>query len=230
MNHTMTISDVRKKNNERFKRFYERHKEKLCEQKRNEYAELRKLNMTKKRIGIVYLITCLSNGNRYVGQTVRPLEKRWQVHIQRSQNSEYPLYRSIRKHGVDQFKIEPLEVTKEYDYTDRQHLQNELNQLEIKHIQLKRSFVDWNDGGYNLTTGGNCQILSDESIEKIRIAHLGKPLSEEHKQRIRSNSGGWKHTEETKRQISESKKGHKHSLETRKKIGDANRKRQFTET
>jgi len=44
-----------------------------------------------------------------------------------------------------------------------------LDELEIKHIANQRSFRDWNEGGYNLTTGGYAnRVVSAVTRQKLR--------------------------------------------------------------
>ena len=107
------------------------------------------------RQGIIYLITNTINDNKYVGQTVMQLNKRWLAHIQESKTySEHPLYRAINKYGIDNFKIRVLEECGE----------DILSEREIYWIKK----LDTYNRGYNATTGGesNCNIREDVK-EKI---------------------------------------------------------------
>lgn len=73
------------------------------------------------RQGTIYLITNLINENKYVGQTVMQLNKRWLAHIQESKTySERPLYRAINKYGIENFKIKILEECNEDVLSDRE--------------------------------------------------------------------------------------------------------------
>ena len=80
------------------------------------------------------------------------------------------------------------------------------------------------DGGEGLSGA----IRSEETREKLRIAHTGKILSAEHRQKIRENNLGKKHSEETKRKQSNAHKGENSILygkplseEHRKKISES---------
>lgn len=57
---------------------------------------------------LLYLITCACNGKLYVGQTVRSLEKRWYQHRMDSKRGQMTLYRAMRKHGFENFRIEQI--------------------------------------------------------------------------------------------------------------------------
>lgn len=93
------------------------------------------------RQGTIYLITNTINDNKYVGQTVMHLNKRWLAHIQESKtNTERPLYRAINKYGIENFKIKVLEECNE----------DILSEREIYWI----SKLDTYNKGYNATTGG----------------------------------------------------------------------------
>jgi group I intron endonuclease len=61
----------------------------------------------------IYQIKNLINGHCYVGQSM-DIEKRWEDHTYTVNNSKllayhYPLYRAIRKHGIDNFYFTVLE-------------------------------------------------------------------------------------------------------------------------
>lgn len=93
------------------------------------------------RQGTIYLIENKINGNKYVGQTVMSLNKRWLAHIQESKTfSERPLYRAMNKYGLDNFNVKVLEETTEDKLSDR----------EIYWIEHFNSY----NRGYNATTGG----------------------------------------------------------------------------
>ena len=110
----------------------------------------------------IYKITNLINGKIYIGQS-QNIYKRWNAHQKRPFNSnstEYnsPLYRAIRKEGLDNFKMEIItECAKE-----------ELNELEIYYI--KKYNACNRKYGYNISIGGQNSIpkkLSDEEIARI---------------------------------------------------------------
>lgn len=111
--------------------------------------------------GKIYLITNNITGGRYVGQT-NNLQKRWRAHVR--SNRHVPLYYAFKKYGIENFKLEVLERT--LDLT-------KLDDLEIKHISSQRSFIDWNEGGYNLTTGGYAnRTVSEETRRKLHVANF----------------------------------------------------------
>ena len=92
----------------------------------------------------IYKITNLINQHSYIGQSVQ-IEKRWQRHQQDAFNEsskgyEYPLYKAIRKYGLECFNFEILETCK----------QEELNEREVYWITYYQSYIH----GYNQTPGG----------------------------------------------------------------------------
>lgn len=67
----------------------------------------------------IYMITCLSTGERYIGITVirgrafqGSVKARWEGHIYHAlvEGRDYPLQRAIRQHGPDSFNHELIEV------------------------------------------------------------------------------------------------------------------------
>lgn len=98
-------------------------------------------------MGDIYAIKRLDiNKIVYVGQTIRSYKKRWQQHKQVAKNadsSRYALYAAIQKLGVDNFY--PLLI----ENCDNSLL-NEKEQYWIKYYKTKVE-----DGGYNLTDGGD---------------------------------------------------------------------------
>lgn len=94
----------------------------------------------------VYKITNLVNDKCYIGQSVN-IEERWARHKNCAFNSnrkeyEYPLYRAIRKYGIENFSFD---VIKECD-------KEKLDGFEKYYIKYFKSHLY--EKGYNLTSGG----------------------------------------------------------------------------
>jgi group I intron endonuclease len=109
----------------------------------------------------IYKITNKINGKAYIGQSTN-IKRRWNVHKNASVNPngkcyEYPLYRAMRKYGLDNFTFEVVEECKK----------SELNEREIFYIQKYNTYAD----GYNQDNGGECarhyHKLSDDLVLKI---------------------------------------------------------------
>lgn len=120
----------------------------------------------------IYKITNKNTHKVYIGQTINPIEKRFQRHLNDAINNvlNTHLARSIRKHGVEAFEIELIDTASS---------QEELNLKEQKWIQEYNSTVS----GYNETDaiakcGGNTyQYKSNGELniirEKIRATKIG---------------------------------------------------------
>lgn len=120
----------------------------------------------------IYKITNIQNNKVYIGQTIRPVEKRFQRHINDAINNVLDTHfaRAIRKYGAENFKIEII------DTADNQE---DLNHREQYWIQYYSSTVH----GYNETDaiskcGGNTyQSKTKEETkvigEKIRKSKIG---------------------------------------------------------
>lgn len=147
--------------------------------------------------GVVYLITCLVNGKKYVGQTTQALDKR----INQHKYGDQYIDRAIRKYGWENFTVEVLKECKskeELDYWEKYF---------IKVLNTKRP------NGYNLTDGGegiSGLEFTAEHRKNISAARTGKPLSAEHRAKIGASISGEKnpffgktHTNKVRVQMSE---------------------------
>lgn len=90
----------------------------------------------------IYKITNLLNNKVYIGQS-RNISERWRSHRTKYQTQDYPLYRAIRKYGIDNFSFEVIEEC-EID---------KLNDREIYWIAYYNA--NNKNNGYNLTEGGS---------------------------------------------------------------------------
>lgn len=112
----------------------------------------------------IYKIENLVNGKIYIGQSTN-IEKRWTAHRTRpfNQNSnqyDSPLYRSIRKYGLENFSFVVLEETSIEDLDNR-----EKYWIEYYESNNKKN-------GYNLTDGGNSATstrLTREQADEIKL-------------------------------------------------------------
>lgn len=199
--------------------------------------------------GRIYCITCLANGKLYIGQTVKPIEKRWKHHIKYAQSGcQYKLHRAIRKYGVENFTVEEV-MWVEAD--DRQVLNSKLDFLErffIKRFNIRYDGFNMTDGGEGFSSGSLSSThrlnisrakkgkkrgnLSDEwkrkigeSCKNLPTPYKGKPLSQEHRRKI---SQGVREAYETGRKMKPNLKGsnnpfasRKHSEESKRKMREA---------
>lgn len=92
----------------------------------------------------VYQISNSVNDRLYVGLTVCSLAKRWREHKSAANlGVDKPLYRAMRKHGVENFKISLLYTASSIE---------DMREAELRFIKELKAHA--NDGGYNLTDHG----------------------------------------------------------------------------
>ena len=103
-------------------------------------------------MGFIYKITNRINNKIYIGQTARTLNIRWKEHKIASISSDRPLYKAMRKYGIDNFHIEILE---EIPNT----LLNEKETYWIKKLDSCNR-----DKGYNCNIGGDGNIVYDHQL------------------------------------------------------------------
>lgn len=162
---------------------------------------------------IIYKITNSINEKVYIGQTIKALNKRWVDHKQYALHkwgTNVYLYNAMRKHGIDNFKIEALVETNSQDM---------LNQLECVLIERYKN----EKRSYNIRGGGSNGKLSEETKRKLSEANKGKKHSEESKRKMSEARKGKKKSEETKRKMSEANKGKVFSEETKRKLSVVNK-------
>lgn len=128
------------------------------------------------KTGLIYKITNNISKHMYIGKTTRTIEYRWKQHIRdaRNPNKDTVLGRAITKYGKDAFTIEVIVSNVPVLF---------LNSFERYWINYYNTF---NGIGYNCTAGGDgtykvtpwnkgkTGVFSQETIEKMRNAKLGK--------------------------------------------------------
>ena len=119
---------------------------------------------------IVYVITNLINGKRYIGITEMALQKRWSAHKWGANSgSKTALHCAIRKYGSNNFKVAPI-VSALPGST-----RGDLCYLERLLISQENTMGPI---GYNLTPGDGVPAGTPNH-------NKGKPLSEEHREKLR---------------------------------------------
>lgn len=96
----------------------------------------------------IYKITNLINGKSYIGQSIN-IQKRFNAHKSaafnpKNKNYDFPLYRAIRKYGIENFKFEVLEECKK-------------SELDTKEVLYISQYKTHSKKGYNQDDGG-CQV------------------------------------------------------------------------
>lgn len=144
--------------------------------------------MARQKICGIYKITNLITNKVYIGQAV-DIKNRWACHRNHIQEKRTALQCAMYRYGIENFKFEILETCP----------RQQLNDLEIKYIQLYNSYIySENSNGYNMTTGGDSAFerrVSEETKQKIRKALTGRKIhiSEEGLQRRRQASKDIRH-------------------------------------
>lgn len=126
---------------------------------------------------IIYKITNKINNKVYIGLTTSTLEYKWSRHITESKNHNNTkhLYKSMRKYGLNNFKIEQIDETDDF---------HKMGLLERKYIKDYNSTDPMK--GYNLTAGGeknqydgNPQAkLKEDDVIKIREIYNSRTMSQ----------------------------------------------------
>ena len=149
----------------------------------------------------VYMHTSPS-GKKYIGMTGLKPKTRWDYGYGYRSNRYF--YGAIKKYGWDNIKHEILCS----GLTREEAIEKEIMLISI-HKCNNRKY------GYNIESGGKCNIVSEETKRKISEAHkgiatfTGKKHTQEAKDKIRMYRLGKKMSDETKEKISKANKGKK---------------------
>lgn len=108
--------------------------------------------------GIVYCATNKINNKKYIGQTVRELERRKQEHISNAKsNGKYAFHYALRNYGEENF---------EWGIIDTANNIEELDEKERYWIKFYNTYLD---GGYNMALGGQCNLSDNpEELSSMR--------------------------------------------------------------
>lgn len=107
-------------------------------------------------MGYIYKITNMVNNQKYIGQTVKTVEKRFTQH---KNNSNKPyffqlvLYKAFNKYGIENFKCETIEEVP--------------NELLDEREKYWIEYYDTYFNGYNSTIGGRSVQLYNWDIDDI---------------------------------------------------------------
>lgn len=108
--------------------------------------------------GIIYLVTHIESGKKYIGLTIQTLERRWKHHIEQAISgrikTEESLHHAIRKYGAEAFEIHQID-----EGTSKRDLEDKERCWIIKLKTLVPS-------GYNISTGG---VSGGSNRKKIDI-------------------------------------------------------------
>jgi len=113
--------------------------------------------------GIIYCALNTVNNKRYIGQTIRDLNKRKKEHISLANNgSKFAFHLAINKYGEDVFEWSTIDVADS---------QEELDSKESYWIE----FYDcYHSGGYNMSVGGQFNKKTDNNADYLSMMNGGK--------------------------------------------------------
>lgn len=144
--------------------------------------------------GEIYLLTNITNGKQYIGQTTRGARRRWSQHIlEAKQGTNRILCHAIRKYGAGAFTLAVIDTADNHD---------DLDAKEIYWIKTQGSL---SPGGYNLAKGGQRPPLNN--IEGTRQRNRSRVWSHESRARMRLAQLGKTASPETRAKLSDARKG-----------------------
>jgi len=170
----------------------------------------------------IYVFTNLSNGMKYVGQSINPKE-RYKQHLKDSKKDNLLFHNAIKKYGIEGFKFEVIEENILLSDIDNRE------KFWIKEFNSKKP------NGYNLTDGGEATFgyhHNAESKLKMSNARKGKFThyqTEETRKKISEGNKGRIQTDKAKLSFLAKMTGRKLSDEHKRKISDALKGRVFSE-
>ena len=135
-------------------------------------------------MGVIYQLTSPS-GKSYIGQTMRPIEKRMKEHF-KCPGCCIALENAIKKYGVHMEYEILIEVNDDL--------------LDLYEARMIDVYNTMEPHGYNIRAGGMASKHSKISCERMRQAKLG----------IKNHNFGKPRTDEAKNAISAAKSGDKH--------------------
>ena len=110
--------------------------------------------------GFIYIIKNTVNSKVYIGQTKNTVEQRWKEHLRHAQYGDQIINRAMKKHGIDKFYIETLEIC-DVDVLDER---------EIYYIDLYDSTDK--SKGYNVSIGGNTPKFKRKALSISDLVDL----------------------------------------------------------
>lgn len=112
--------------------------------------------------GFIYVIRNTINNKVYIGQTRIDVNTRWKEHLRHAKYGDQVINRAMRKHGVNNFYIETLEICS-LDVIDYR---------EIYYIDLYNSTDK--SKGYNVSIGGKTPKFKRKALSISELVDLYK--------------------------------------------------------
>lgn len=172
---------------------------------------------------IIYCATNRLNGKKYIGQTVKTMEKRRIEHLSGARNGCpcWYFHRAINKHGAENFKWEILM------YADSEKTLNDAEEIYIRVLRSQDKGI-----GYNIKFGGDNRRHAPETRKKISESKIGKKRNAETCMKMskwmkgrfagsKNPNFGKKYSAERCAEMSAARKGKKPNTQTRAKLSAA---------
>ena len=153
--------------------------------------------MNLKLVKVIYKIKNSINNKLYIGAT-NNVRLRWNRHKYNCRSgSNLPLYCDMRKYGIEQFSIEEIETTGNWENREK---------YWIKELKTQNKKF-----GYNIMPGGIYGVGTtwrnpEESIKKVIAKTKGKKRNKEFGEKLREMFKGRKVSQEQKEKISKTLK------------------------
>jgi group I intron endonuclease len=143
----------------------------------------------------IYKITN-PNGKIYIGQSIN-IERRWKKYKDWINHNQPKIFRSIKKHGIENHKFEIIEECDIFILDER----------ELYWKQYYLDILGWNNMLFCQLNDGNGGFRSEETKRKISESNKGRIFSEESKLKMKISRNKRNISKETGQKISQSKKG-----------------------
>lgn len=169
----------------------------------------------------VYRISCLPNGNCYIGSTI-DRDKRWYHHkrsLRRSNHHNLLLQRAWNKYGADAFQFEVIENVADASM---------LIEREAYWINELRPAFNRSLSTHAHSRGLKMGPLSEERRAKISRANTGKRHSEEERAKMRGRRVGVNLTAIQLANLRPREKGEPLSMSAREKLSQIQRGRKLS--
>jgi group I intron endonuclease len=141
---------------------------------------------------VIYLTINKINGKKYLGKDVQNNPKYL--------GSGLDLKKAIEKYGVENFEKTILEIC-----DNKEELwKREEYWLNFYDAKNNKTFYNRTNKAFGAWEGKNHTLITEETKQKMSMAHKNIPLSKEHKQAISNAMMGHSKTEEWKKNLSKS--------------------------
>lgn len=162
---------------------------------------------------VIYVITHVTTGRQYVGQTVKKGKHRWREHCNAGrgtsdQTYNYSMYitNAMRKYGIEAFTFEIIEVCgSEQELDERESFWiKKLGTLEPNGFNLREGPLGMvgvkiaPSVGRKISKANKGRVKGPEWRAALSVSHTGKVLTEEHCINIGNAVRGRKDSDETR--------------------------------